>query len=177
MVWFVTSVTDSSFLQYDRPQGEIMTNDRQAAWDAFMGRLTSVAQDPERVLGIPSQSVPRSGDDLERDWRNEAEQGNPPWDCSVYDHTDKRARIIRWRTDVRSDVHHLIANLHEDGSVEQLVLLYIRAAGAGTIAIAYKHGKSAPQKVASIPESRTRELPSFSVLDELLQEIPARLLQ
>lgn len=155
-----------------------MTNDHQTAWDAFMGRLTSVAQDPERVLGPPGRSLPRSGDDLERDWRwDEAEQGNPPWDCSVYDHTDKRARIIRWRIDTRTDVQHLIANLHEDGSVEQLVLLYIRAAEAGTIAVAYKHGKSAPQKIASIPESRRKDLPDPSIIEEMLREIPAQLLQ
>jgi hypothetical protein len=155
-----------------------MTNDRQSAWDTFMGRLTSVAQDPERVLGSPGRSVPRSGDDLERDWRwNEAEQGNPPWDCSVYDHTDKRARIVRWRIDTRTDVQHLIANFHEDGSVALLVLVYIRASKAGTISVAYEHGRSAPQRISNVPESHGKDLPSASMIEEMLREIPTRLLQ
>lgn len=149
-----------------------MTNDnRQAAWDAFMQRLIPIAQDPEQVLGEPYESLKSSGeDDLERYWSWDG----VPWVCSSFDQRDKRSRRFKWSTTAHPEAQYLVAALADNGTVQQLILIYRRAADAGTVQINYEDGKATPY--ANSIDPTAGDLPNHRLIEEFTQAIPERLL-
>lgn len=167
-------------------------DDHQAAWDALMQRFVPIAQDPEQLLGEPvSDDFWAGAQDRERDWRfEESEQDTTPWKCSIYDHLDRRARVILWTIAARPEVHHLIANLAPDGSVERLTLLYARTADTSLVQVAYENGRTARLKssdelaadelpdstVEDLPEPTTDDLPDDATLKKIIEGVPSRLL-
>lgn len=156
------------FLRSQPPEGNMTTDACQGAWDRFMERQMSIAQDPERVLGT-----------CEDDWQDypvriRTWRGLEPtsWGCFIYDILDEELRVVKWGDAGCADVHYTLAELATDGTVKLLTLHYFPDVKGPIvpITVVYRNGRSTLQEGVS-------DLPNVSTLKKVIESMPTAMLR